>query len=270
MIFIPTFVHPLTIAGQRTIGKEILEQKPDVDYVICAIGGGGLISGISSYLKQINPHIKMIGCEPTGAASMNAAIEAKKIITLDKMDNFCEAVAIKTPGNLTFKIVQKLVNKIYIIPEGHICTDMISLYQNEGIIVEPAGALLVSCLEYIKDEIKGKNVVCVICGGNNDISRYPEVIERSLIWQGRKHYFLIDLNQKPGQIKKLVNEVLGPHDDIVHFEYIKKNNKERGVNLLGIELANSEDLKQLLSKLETSGIVYKKINSDDSIYKLLI
>lgn len=270
MIFVHAFNDAITIAGQGTIGKEILEQKPDTDYVICAIGGGGLIGGIGSYVTQVNPNIKVIGCEPTGAASMNAAFEAKKVVKLEKMDSFCEAVAIQSVGSLSFQVAKKVVNKICVIPEGHVCTDMIDLYQIEGIIVEPAGALPVSCLEYIKSEIQGKTVVCVICGGNNDISRYPEVIERSLIWQGRKHYFLLELNQKPGEIKKLVSEVLGLNDDIVLFEYVKKNNKEKGVNLVGIELANKDDLQQLLIKLDASGIKYKEITSDDSIYSLLI
>jgi threonine dehydratase len=270
MIFVHAFNDSITIAGQGTIGKEILEQKPDTDYVICAIGGGGLIGGIGSYVTQVNPNIKVIGCEPTGAASMNASFEANKVVKLDKMDTFCEAVAVQTVGSLSFKIAKNVVNKICVIPEGHVCTDMIDLYQIEGIIVEPAGALPVSCLEYLKNEIQGKTVVCVICGGNNDISRYPEVIERSLIWQGRKHYFILELNQKPGEIRKLVSEVLGANDDIVLFEYVKKNNKEKGVNLVGIELANKDDLQQLLIRLNASGIKYKEITSDDSIYSLLV
>lgn len=270
-VYIPAFDDPLVVSGQGTIAKEIYDQLlGNFDLVLVPIGGGGLISGISTYLKEKNKNIKIFGVEPKGAASMFQSLKAGKIITLKNVDTFCDGVAVKTPGKITFSLCQKNVDSIIIVDEGQVATTVIDLYQNEGIIAETAGALSVAALEEIKEKIKNKTVVCVISGGNNDLLRYPEILERSLIYQERKHYFLIEFAQKPGQLKKFVNHVLGPTDDIVLFEYIKKNNKEKGPALVGIELKDKKDLKPILIKLKKFGFNYKIIKNKDLLYSYLI
>jgi threonine dehydratase len=267
--------HPFddetVIAGQGTIGLEINDQlEGKADFVICAIGGGGLISGVGSALKNINENIKIIGVEPTGCSSMAQSLLKGEIITLPSVDTFCDGVAVKRVGEKTFAICKQVVDQVVIAEEGQVATDLIELYQNEGIIVETAGALCISALDKIKDKIKGKKVVCILCGGNNDIMRYPEILERSLIWQGKKHYFIVDFAQKPGALKSLVNNVLGPTDDIVRFEYIKKNNRESGPAFLGIQLLNSSDYPSLISKFEQSQIKFQEVKTTDMLYQLLV
>jgi threonine dehydratase len=268
------YIHPFddldVIAGQGTIAFEIYKSLPNIDYVLAGVGGGGLISGIGAYLKSKDKKIKVFGVEPLGASAMHQSLKANKIIELKNVDTFVDGAAVKKPGKITFNLCKKYVDKVLVVPEGAVAQIMIELYQNEGIITEPAGALAPSALEFIKNEIKNKTVVCVISGGNNDILRYPEILERSLVYQGKKHYFLIEFAQKPGQLKNFVNNVLGPQDDIVLFEYIKKNNKEKGPALVGIELQNPKDLKPLLEKLKKFGFTYKKISADDPLYSYLI
>lgn len=269
--YIHPFNDPLTIAGQGTIGKEIYEKlEGNIDYVLASIGGGGLISGISSYIKAMNKKIKLIGVEPMGAASMYESLKNKKITSLSDIDPFVDGAAVKTPGDITFKICQKNIDQVIPVEEGQVCTTMIDLYQNEGIVAEPAGALSISALEQIKDKIKGKTVVCILSGGNNDILRYPEILERSLVWKELKHYFLIEFAQKPGQLKEFLNKALGPNDDIVRFEYIKKTNKEKGPALVGIELRDKKDLQPLLTRMRKIELNFMQITSDDVMYDYLV
>lgn len=270
-IFIPAFDDEFVISGQGTVGKEIYDElKNNVDYVLAPIGGGGLISGVSTYLKEKNKKIKIIGVEPTGAASMSNSLKLGKVTPLEKVDTFCDGVAVKTPGNITFGICKKNVEKIVIVSEGQVAKSVIDLYQNEGIVAETSGALSISALENIKDEIKRKTVVCIISGGNNDLLRYPEILERSLVFQGKKYYFLIDFAQKPGQLKKFVNHVLSPTDDIVLFEYVKKNNKEKGPALVGLEFKDQSHLQPVLDKLQEFGFNYKIIDDTELLYSYLI
>ena len=268
------YIHPFddldVIAGQGTIAFEIYKSLPNIDYVLAGVGGGGLISGIGAYLKSKDKKIKVFGVEPFGASAMYQSLKANKIIELKNVDTFVDGAAVRKPGKITFNLCKKYVDKVLVVPEGAVAQTMIELYQNEGIITEPAGALAPSTLELIKNEIKNKTVVCVISGGNNDVLRYPEILERSLVYQGKKHYFLIEFAQKPGQLRSFLNNVLGPQDDIVLFEYIKKNNKEKGPALVGIELQNLKDLKPLLEKLKKFGFTYKKISADDPLYSYLI
>lgn len=269
------FVHPFddvrVISGQGTIGKEIFDELGDsVEFIICPVGGGGLISGVGTYLKEKSKKIKLVGVEAKGAPGMEQSIKSGKVVTLEKIDPFVDGVAVKTVGTNTFQIASKLVDQMVIVAEGKVCTTMIELYQNEGIVAEPAGALSISALDDLSDKIKGKNVVCILSGGNNDILRYPEIMERSLVYRGLKHYFLIEFAQKPGQLKKLVNHALGPTDDIVRFEYIKKSSKETGPALVGIELSKKEDLKPLLKKMSSLDIRYQVITSNDPLYSYLI
>lgn len=270
-VYVPPFNDPLVIAGQGTVGKEIYEDiDGDLDILVAPIGGGGLISGMSSYIKQKMPKVKVFGVEPTGAAGMYASLKAGKVVTLEKIDTFVDGAAVRTVGDLTFAICQKNVDQIYVIPEGKVCSTMIELYQNEGIIAEPAGALTVSALDDLKEKIKGKTVVCIISGGNNDILRYPEIMERSLVYQGKKHYFLVEFAQKPGQLKNFLNHALGPNDDIVRFEYMKKTNKEKGAALIGIELKDKKDLEPLLARMNKIELNYKIITSNDPLYSYII
>ncbi len=269
------YVHPFddltVIAGQGTIAEEIWKKlSGKVDYILVAIGGGGLISGVGSYMKGKNKNIKVIGIESDQQPGMFESIKAGKVVTLKKIDTFVEGTAVKRVGDKTFKIIQRVVDNIHLVKDGHTCTEMIDLFQNEGIITEPAGALSVAGLEKIKRQIKGKNVVCIICGGNNDILRYPEVLEKSLVYRGLKHYFIIEFAQKPGQLKSFLNNALGSDNDIVRFEYIKKTNKEKGPALVGVELKQKENFSRLRKQMDKLGINYKVITEKDILYNYLI
>jgi threonine dehydratase len=270
-VFVHPFDDPRTIAGQATIACELQQQlETSPDFVVAAVGGGGLVSGIASYFHLINSHTQTIGVEVDTQASMYQSLEQDQVVTLSNISTFVDGTAVKTPGQLTFKICKQLLSDLVLVSEGRVCTDMIDLYQNEGIIVEPAGAMAISGLSKVKRKIRGKTVVCVICGGNNDISRYPEIMEKSLVWKGLKHYFIIEFTQKPGELKNFVNQVLGPTDDIVRFEYIKKTNKEKGSALVGIELADKNDLDRIIAKLDELGFEYRRITKSDLLYDYLI
>lgn len=269
------FVHPfddeIVISGQGTVGKEIFDElSGKIDFCFCPVGGGGLISGVGIYLKGKNKKIKIIGVEALGAAGMYESLKKGKVVTLDKIDPFVDGTAVKTVGTNSFKIASRVVDQMVVVAEGKVCAAMIDLYQNEGIVAEPAGALSITALDDMAKKIKGKIVVCILSGGNNDILRYPEIMEKSLIFKGLKHYFLIEFAQKPNQLKKLVNNALGPTDDIVRFEYIKKNSKETGPALVGIELSNKEDFAPLTKKMDKLGILYTVITADDPLYSYLI
>jgi threonine dehydratase len=270
-----TFIHPFNdydvICGQATVAKEIYQQLGDkLNIVLTAIGGGGLASGVSAYLKLKNSAIEIIGVEPNGAPGMAESFKQNALVALNHIDTFVDGAAVKNVGDLTFKICQNNMKNIVLIPEGKVCTTMIELYQNDGIIVEPAGALTISALDKIKDKIENKVVTCIVSGGNNDILRYPEIMERSLVYKGLKHYLIIEFNQKPGQLKKFVNEALGPNDDIVRFEYMKKTNKESGAALIGIEIAKNEDFEPLLQRLTDIGINYRVLSNKEMLYNYII
>jgi threonine dehydratase len=269
-----SYVHPFdnlrTISGQGTVGVEILQDLPDTEVLVAPVGGGGLISGISSYLKHVRPDISIIGIDPQGAPKMVEAIKAGYPKVLDHIDNFIDGVAVKKAGDLTFELVRQHVDKLIATPEGKVCTTMIELYQNEGLITEPAGALTVAALDQLADDIRRKKVVCIISGGNNDISRYPEVIDRSLIYEGLKHYFIVEFAQKPGELLRFLQHALGPNDDIVRFEYLKKTNKEFGPALVGIELTNRDDLDGLMQRLKENNIKCINITYDDMLRKYFV
>ncbi len=271
MTFIHPFNDPFVIAGQGTVGAEILEQtqKP-IDYLFAPIGGGGFISGLGSYIKAHSPKTKVIGVEPQGAPSMYESIKQGEQVTLEKIDTFVDGAAVKKVGSLTLAITKKVAEKIVLVPEGKVCTEMISLYQRDGIVAEPAGALAVAALDEYAAKIKGKTVVCVVSGGNNDISRYPEVIERSLVYQGLKHYFIVNFSQRPGALRRFLDEALGPSDDITLFEYTKKNNRENGPALVGIELAKKEHLDPLLKRMKKIGMSFELLPHDSPVFRFLI
>lgn len=270
-VYIHPFDDPATIGGQGTIGKEIYEElSGNIDIVIVPIGGGGVASGISSYLKAKNSKINIVGVEATGAPSMYESLKKGHIVPLDKIDTFVDGTAVSKVGNLPFSICKKNLEKVIVVPEGKVCNTMINLYQNEGIIAEPAGALSLSAFDHLAKEIKGKTVVCVLSGGNNDLLRYPEIVERSLVYQGRKHYFVIEFAQKPGQLRTFLDKALGKTDDIVRFEYMKKTNRERGAALVGVELKDKKDFEPLKKRMDTIGLNYRVLTNKELLYSYLI
>lgn len=269
-VFIPPFEHPKVIEGQGTVAVEILEDLPDVNYVFVPVGGGGLASGAGSYLKTYAPKSKVIGVEPFGAPSMTEAIAAGEPVMLANIDSFVDGAAVKKVGSLTFDIARQVLDEMITVPEGKICTTILSLYNENAIVAEPAGALSVAALDRFAAEIKGKKVVCVLSGGNNDIDRMQEIKERSLLYEQLKHYFLINFAQRPGALKEFVNNVLGPKDDIVRFEYMKKNNKDTGPALVGIELHETGDFQPLIERMKSSGFQYSELNKDRVLFSHLI
>jgi threonine dehydratase len=269
--FIPPFDDIKIIEGQGTVGKEIIEDsaKP-IDYLILPIGGGGLAAGVSSYFKILSPHTKIIGVEPEGAPAMQKSLEKGEIVVLDKIDKFVDGAAVKRVGNLTFEICRDNLDRVITVPEGQVCVEILRLYNEQAIVVEPAGALSIAALNILQDEIKGKHVVCVVSGSNNDITRTAEIKERSLLFEGLKHYFIINFPQRAGALREFLTDVLGPNDDIAHFEYSKKNSRENGPALIGIEIENRDDLPALLQRLEDKKFRYEYINEQPELFHYLI
>ncbi|WP_227936242.1 threonine ammonia-lyase IlvA [Alkalihalobacillus deserti] len=269
------FIHPFDqekiIAGQGTVGMEIMNDiEENIDFLFASIGGGGLISGTGTYIKSISPLTKIVGCEPAGAASMKESLKQGKVVELEKIDKFVDGAAVKKPGEIPFEICRNILEDIVLVPEGKICTTILELYNQNAIVAEPAGAMPITALDFYKDEIKGKNVVCIVSGGNNDIGRMQEMRERSLIYEGLQYYFIIQFPQRSGALREFIQEVVGPDDDINRFEYTKKNNKTNGPVLLGIELKRPEDYPGLIKRLEKKGFGYQEINKHESLFHLLI
>ncbi len=275
MTFIPPFDHPDIISGQATVGVEIVEDLPQftqdpIDYLFLPIGGGGLSAGVGAYFKSTSPQTKIIGLEPEGAPSMLAAMKAGHPVELDSIDKFVDGASVKRVGDHNFAICKNVLDEVHLVPEGKICTTILDMYNEEAIVVEPAGAMSIAVLDDYAEQIKGKNVLCIVSGGNNDIARMQEIKERSLIYEGLKHYFLIRFAQRPGALKDFVNKVLGDNDDITRFEYIQKHNKESGPALVGLELRSKSDYTELIEKMKKYQINYNEINKDDNIYGYLI
>jgi threonine dehydratase len=269
------FVHPfddeMVIAGQGTVGLEILEDtKNKIDFLFFPIGGGGLAAGVASVFKQLSPETKLIGVEPQGAASMKTSLENGKNTALIDIDKFVDGAAVKRVGDITFTICKELLDEVITVPEGKVCTTILQLYNEEAIVVEPAGALSIAALDMYKETIKGKNVVCIVSGSNNDITRTEEIKERSLMYEGLKHYFLINFYQRPGALKEFVNDVLGENDDITYFQFTKKNNREEGPAVVGVELKNSSDLIPLELKMKAKKINYQHLNQHKELFAHLI
>jgi threonine dehydratase len=270
MVFIPPFEHPKIIEGQATVAVEILNELSKVDYLFVPVGGGGLSAGVGTYFKTYSPQTKIIGAEPEGAPSMKAAFEAGHPVTLQNIDRFVDGAAVKRVGDLTYSICKNVLDEMNLVPEGKVCSTILKLYNEDALVVEPAGALSIASLDDYANEIKGKNVVCIVSGSNNDIDRMQEIKERSLQYEGLKHYFLIRFAQRPGALKEFVNYVLGPDDDIVRFEYIQKHNKETGPALVGIELKSKEDYQSLLDNLRKYNINYTELNKDDNLFGYIV
>ena len=279
-----TYVHPYdvprTIAGQGTIAVELEEQVlSEAAAVLVPVGGGGLLSGIATWIRSRFPDIKIYGVEPTGAASMAAAMEADQIVSLPTVDPFVDGTAVGRAGELPFSIVKELVDDILVVPEGAVCTEMLDLYHSDGVIAEPAGALASAAARMYFSDAEQRNellggkegaIVAVVSGGNNDMTRYAEIMERSLRHEGLRHYFLVTFPQQPGALRSFLEDVLGPGDDIVHFEYTKKNNRDSGPALVGIDLADREDITGLRARMEASPLHVEELRPDSEIYRLVI
>ncbi|WP_054943748.1 threonine ammonia-lyase IlvA [Paenibacillus ihuae] len=271
MTLIHPFDEPRIIAGNGTIAMEVMESldKP-ADYVFVTIGGGGLAAGVATYVKTVSPATKVIGVEPTGAASMSEALQCGEVVTLAEINKFVDGAAVKRVGGLTYDICARLLDDVVKVPEGKACTTILELYNENAIVVEPAGSLPIAALDMYRDQIRGKTVVCIVSGGNNDIDRMQEIKERSLIYEGLKHYFMINFPQRAGALKEFLAEVLGPDDDITRFEYTKKNDKENGPALVGIELFQREDYEPLIERMKQKGVDYTEINKEPNLFNMLI
>jgi threonine dehydratase len=283
MTFIPPFDHASIISGQGTVGVEILNDYnaianeigselggAPIDYMFIPVGGGGLSAGVGAYFKQHSPTTQIIGLEPEGAPSMLTALKEGHPVELEKIDKFVDGAAVKRIGDVTFAVCKDVLDDMHLVPEGKICSTILQMYNEEAIVVEPAGALSIAALDDYAAQIKGKTIVCIVSGSNNDIARMQEIKERSLTYEGLKHYFLIKFAQRPGALKEFVNKVLGPEDDITRFEYIQKHNKESGPALVGLELKSNKDYELLIENMKRYQINYNEINKEDNLYGYLI
>lgn len=270
MVFIPPFDHIKVIEGQGTVAKEILDEVSDIDYIFVPIGGGGLCAGVSHYFKSNSPGTKIVGVEPQGAPSMKEALKAGKPVVLEKIQRFVDGASVKKVGDITFELCKDQLTDMLLVPEGKVSSTILQLYNEDAIVAEPAGALSIAALDQYADKLKGKKVVCVLSGGNNDIDRMQEIKERSLLYEGLKHYFIVRFAQRPGALKQFVNEILGPSDDIVRFEFIQKHNKETGPALIGIEVKSKEDFNSLLSRMDSHKLNYTLVNQHENLFEYLV
>ena len=271
LTFIHPFDDPLVVAGQGTVALEILEAAIEpIDYLFVPIGGGGLAAGVCTVFKALSPNTKIIGVEPEGAPSMLKSIKNGVITTLEHIDKFVDGAAVKRVGDLTFEICKDKLTDVVTVPEGKVCSTILSLYNEEAMVVEPAGALTITVLDFFQEEIKGKNVVCIVSGSNNDITRTEEIKERSLVYEGLKHYFMVQFPQRPGALKAFVNDVLGPEDDITYFQFSKKNSRESGPVVVGIELKHKEDFQEICDKLDALNFKFEYLNNNPTLFGLLV
>ena len=269
------FIHPFddrkVIEGQATVGLEIHEDCADsIDYVVVPVGGGGLISGIIGVMQALHPRVKIIAVEPAGAPSLRRAMEEREPVLLDDIETFVDGAAVRRVGDLTFNVCYGGIDRVINVPEGKVCTTMLSLYNDEAIVVEPAGALSVAALDYLAPEIAGKNVVCIISGSNNDIIRMEEIKERSLLHEGVKHYFVVNFPQRAGALRYFVDHILGPNDDITHFEYSKKINRDKGPAVVGVELKDPDDFEPLLERMKAARYFGEYLNSSPHLFELIV
>jgi threonine dehydratase len=270
-----TFIHPFddekVIEGQATVGLEIVDDADaPIDYLFMPIGGGGLASGVASVFKTLSPSTKLIGVEPAGAPAMKVSVANGANTTLETIDKFVDGAAVRRVGDKTFAICRELLDDIVTVPEGAVCTRILRLYNEDAIVVEPAGALSIAALSHYAEEIRGKNVVCIVSGSNNDITRTEEIKERSLLYEGLKHYFIIRFPQRAGALREFLNHVLGADDDIVHFQYSKKSSREQGPAIVGLELQRREDFAGLVERMNARGIVHEYLNDRPDLFQYLV
>lgn len=265
------FNDPKVIEGQGTVGLEIIQQsKTPIDYIFIPVGGGGLASGLSSIVKALSPKTKIVGVEPNGAPSMSTSIDKGEIVKLEHIEKFVDGASVQRVGDLTFDICQKNLDVMTTVHEGKICQTILEMYNKDAIVAEPAGVMSIAALDDFKDEIKGKTVVCLVSGSNNDITRTAEIKERALLYANLKHYFIIKFPQRPGALREFVVDMLGPQDDITHFEYTKKVNRENDVAVVGIELKSQNDLQPLITKLKAHNFFGDYLNDKPDLFQFLV
>ena len=270
-----TFIHPFddekVIEGQGTVGLEIINQTNQlIDYIFIPVGGGGLASGLSTVFKQLSPDTKIIGVEPEGAPSMKTSIDKGKVIKLETIEKFVDGAAVRSVGEKTFAICKENLDDMITVPEGKVCETILELYNRDAIVVEPAGALSIAAMDYYASKIEGKNVVCVVSGSNNDITRTPEIKERALLHANLKHYFIITFPQRAGALREFVVDILGPTDDITHFEYTKKTNRENGAAVVGVQLKSATDLEPLITKMKANNFFGDYLNDKPELFQFLV
>jgi threonine dehydratase len=268
---VPAFDDVRTVAGQGTVGLEVVEQLGFVpDVMVVPVGGGGLVAGIASWARERHPEMRIVGVEPAGAACMAAALAAGEPVNLDAVDSFVDGAAVRQAGFITYPLVRDSGADLTTVAEGAVCTEMLAMYQSDGVIAEPAGALATAALGNTVKIEPGQSVVCIVSGGNNDVSRYGEILERSLAHEGLKHYFLVGFPQEPGALRRFLDEVLGPDDDITLFEYVKRNSRETGPALIGIEIARPTDLTGLLERLDRSPLQVEPVEPGSPLFHFLL
>jgi len=272
---VPAFDDPRTVAGQGTVALEVVEQVlaaqgslPDV--LVVPVGGGGLLAGVLAWIGERHPGVRVVGVEPAGAASMAAAVAAGGPVTLAALDTFVDGAAVRRVGTSTHPVVAASRTELVTVEEGRVCREMLAMYQTDGIIAEPAGALATAALAEAITVEPGSSVVCVVSGGNNDVSRYAEIVERALVHEGRKHYFLVEFPQEPGALRRFLDEVLGPDDDITLFEYVKRSNRETGPALVGLEIAHPDDLPALLARMDASPASFEPVAAGEPLFRYLL
>ncbi|MBZ9729154.1 threonine ammonia-lyase IlvA [Salegentibacter sp. JZCK2] len=271
LVFIHPFDDEKVIEGQATIGLEILEQATEpIDYVFAPLGGGGLLAGLSSMFKELSPNTKIIGVEPEGAPSMTSSLKEGKLVELKSIERFVDGAAVQKVGSRNFEICKENLDKMITVPEGKICQSILDLYNQDAIVVEPAGAMAISALDFFAEEIKGKNVVCIVSGSNNDITRTAEIKERALLYAGLKHYFVISFPQRAGALKDFLEKVLGPKDDITHFEYSKKHHRENAPAVVGIEINDPADFEPLVARMKAKNFYGEYLNDKPNLFQYLV
>ena len=271
LVFIHPFDDEKVIEGQATIALEILEQATaPIDYVFAPLGGGGLLAGLSSVFKQLSPQTRVIGVEPEGAASMTSSLQEGKVVELQSIERFVDGAAVQKVGLKNFDLCRENLHRMVTVPEGKICQTILDLYNQDAIVAEPAGAMALSALDLFADEIKGKNVFCILSGGNNDITRTAEIKERALLYSGLKHYFIVRFPQRAGALKEFVGTVLGENDDITHFEYSKKHHRENGPAVVGIELNDPSDFEPLVQRMKDHNFYGQYLNNNPDLFQFLV
>ncbi len=271
MTFIPAFDHPEIIKGQASCGLEILTQNEgsDIDYIFCPIGGGGLIAGLSEVFLQSPQNPIIIGCEPQGAPAAYHSLERGSNVVLESIDTFVDGASVKAIGTHTFPYIQKNINTVNLVPEGRLCSTIIELLQEDGLVLEPAGVLAIDSLKDYKEEIRGKRVICIASGSNLDFERLNEIKERSLQYEGLKKYLIINFVQRGGALKEFL-DTLPDSVDIERFEYLKKNQKEKGPALVGLRASAPETMKSFMSLLAETTIEFRDITHDQMFFEFIV
>jgi len=269
--FLAPFDDPDVIEGQASVAVELLEQLGRApDLVILPVGGGGLASGVTAYLRAVAPATDFRFVEPLGGASLTAALQAGGPVTLPRVNSFVDGAAVARLGALPYRMLAwVLPAQVLLAPEDRISGTMLEMLNIEGIVLEPAGALAVDVLPVLAEEIRGKTVVCVTSGGNFDFERLPEVKERAQRFAGLKKYFILRMPQRPGALREFLS-LLGPDDDIARFEYLKKSARNFGSVLIGIETRQADSFARLFARMEDAGLVYRDITGDEALAEFLI